>query len=86
MLKGLIESICLTAKNCLTFKQLTPKRGGGTMARPIEPTPVLKGKAAKAFETRIESDLKVPSRLTPTPKLESARTMVKERAKESSKK
>jgi hypothetical protein len=48
------------------------------MALPIEPTPVLRGRDAKKFENKIKEDLKHPVHLKPTPKLEEARTLVKE--------
>lgn len=48
------------------------------MARPIEPTPILRGREAKRFEARVSEDLKKPCRLIPTPRLEQARRIVKE--------
>ena len=47
------------------------------MARPIQPTPILKGKVARNFERKIEQDLLVPAHLKPTPKIEQARKSVK---------
>ena len=41
-----------------------------------KPTPILKGKDAERFETRILHDLKTPCKLIETPKLEQARNMV----------
>jgi len=52
------------------------------MAQPIQPTPILKGRTAKAFEERIKFDLSRPASLKPTPKLEQARAAVKEYALE----
>jgi hypothetical protein len=48
------------------------------MALPIAATPVLTGQDAKAFSATIEQDLKKPSRLVPTPKLEQARKLIKQ--------
>jgi hypothetical protein len=64
----------------LIFRTVTKKTGGGTMARPIEPTPVLRGNEARDFEKRLKQNLEVPSYLQPTPKLEDARRLVKEHA------
>lgn len=50
------------------------------MARPIEPTPILKEGVAKKFEEKIKHDLKIPTSLIATPKLESGRRSVKEYA------
>jgi hypothetical protein len=50
------------------------------MALPIAATPVLTGQDAKAFSATIEKDLKKPSRLVPTPKLEQARKLIKQHA------
>ena len=47
------------------------------MALPIAATPVLKGKDAIDFLHRIESDLKKPSKYTPTPKLGQAKKLIK---------
>ncbi len=50
------------------------------MALPIAETPVLTGQDAKAFSATIEKDLKKPSRLVPTPKLEQARKLIRQHA------
>jgi hypothetical protein len=50
------------------------------MALKIQPTPILQGEEAKNFEERILKDLKRPSRLVDTPKIEKARMLVKEYA------
>jgi len=50
------------------------------MARPIQPTPILRGKEAKKFEIKIEQDLQIPAYLKATPKIEQARKSVKEYA------
>lgn len=50
------------------------------MAMPIAPTPVLKGKEAIDFQKRLDADLKRPSRLRPTPKLQKARKLIKQHA------
>lgn len=47
------------------------------MALPIAATPVLRGRAARKFEKKLQQDLKRPSKLTTTPKLEQARNAVK---------
>jgi hypothetical protein len=47
------------------------------MALPIQPTPILKGRTAKAFEERIKNDLSRPAYLKSTPRLEQARAAVK---------
>lgn len=48
------------------------------MARPITPTPILKGREATKFLDRISKDSKTPSGLTPTPKLEQAQKLIRE--------
>lgn len=50
------------------------------MALPIAATPVLTGQDAEAFSATIEKDLKKPSRLVPTPKLEQARELIRQHA------
>jgi len=50
------------------------------MALPIAATPVLTGQDARSFSVTIEKDLKKPSRLVPTPKLEQARKLIKQHA------
>ena len=50
------------------------------MALPIAATPVLTGQDAETFSATIEKDLKKPSRLVPTPKLEQARKLIKQHA------
>lgn len=47
------------------------------MALPVAETPVLRGRAAREFDKKLREDLKKPSRLTETPKLEAARNAVK---------
>jgi len=51
------------------------------MALAIAATPVLRGRAAKNFEKKLRQDLRRPSKLTATPKLEEARNAVKAYAK-----
>lgn len=51
-----------------------------SMALPVAATPVLKGRSAKKFEERIKADLKKPTRLVDTPKLEKTRMLVREYA------
>jgi len=46
------------------------------MTLKIQPTPILKGEDAERFEIRIFQDLKKPSKLIETPKLEQARELV----------
>ena len=48
------------------------------MAQPIGATPVLKGRDAKRFLTKIHADVKVPVGRTPTPKLEKAIELIRE--------
>lgn len=55
-------------------------QGGVKMALPIAATPVLTGQDARSFSDKIENDLKKPSRLIPTPKLEQARELIKRHA------
>ena len=50
------------------------------MALPIAATPVLTGQDAVVFMRTIEEDIKKPSRLVPTPKLEQARRLIKQHA------
>lgn len=50
------------------------------MALPIAATPVLTGQDAETFSATIARDLKKPSRLVPTPKLEQARKLIKQHA------
>ena len=50
------------------------------MARPVEATPVLKGKEARRFDAKIREDLKKPALLKETPKLEEARKLAKQHA------
>ena len=50
--------------------------GGVCMTLKIQPTPILKGEDAERFEIRIFQDLKKPSKLIETPKLEQARELV----------
>lgn len=58
------------------FTQLIARREVIKMARPIEPTPVLRGREAERFERKIKEDLNKPTKLIPTPKLEKARELV----------
>jgi hypothetical protein len=51
------------------------------MARPITATPKLNSEESKAFLKRMKKDVKVPLRLLPTPKLEEARDLIREHAK-----
>ena len=66
---------------------VTHLRGGETsvMARPIMPTPVLKGKQADKFDQRLKEDLKRPVSLVDTPRLEQARKLVADYAIEAKK-
>lgn len=48
------------------------------MARPITPTPILKGKEATKFLNVIRKDCETPSGPTPTPKLQQAQKLVRE--------
>lgn len=50
------------------------------MALPIQPTPILRGKAARAFEKMINQGLETPAYLKDTPKIEQARKSVKKYA------
>lgn len=50
--------------------------GGKTMAQPIAPTPVLRGKEAIEFISTIHKDAGSPAYLIPTPKLEKARKLI----------
>lgn len=50
------------------------------MARPIAPTPVLKGKAAVEFLTKVYANENKPAELTPTPKLDHAYELAKKYA------
>jgi hypothetical protein len=52
------------------------------MALPIAATPVLTGQDAFVFCRTIEEDLKKPTRLIPTPKLEAARKKIQQYASE----
>ena len=52
------------------------------LALPIVATPILRGREARQFETRLQQDLKKPSKLIATPKLEDARSAVKAYAEE----
>ncbi len=52
----------------------------GAMALQIAETPVLRGLEAKKFARKIERDLKRPTTLKDTPKLEEARKAVREHA------
>lgn len=53
---------------------------GIIMARPVEPTPVLRGKDARRFEKKIKHGLKKPTKLISTPKLDRARELVRQHA------
>ncbi len=50
------------------------------MALPIGVTPILTGKAAAEFLTKMHKDAQRPVGLTPTPKLEEARKLIKKYA------
>ena len=45
------------------------------MALPIEPTPRLNKKASERFLARVEADLKIPTYMKETPRLEEARKL-----------
>ncbi len=47
------------------------------MAKPIEPTPVLKGKQAVQFLVNVYANENKPASLTPTPKLDNAYELAK---------
>ncbi|MBF0232870.1 MAG: hypothetical protein HQK65_07510 [Desulfamplus sp.] len=47
------------------------------MALPIGETPILRGRDAVEFMKRLEADLKRPAYLTPTPKIENARALIR---------
>lgn len=49
------------------------------MPLPIEATPILEGEDAEKFYDRIKEDLKTPTFLVPTPKLEQAKKLIKEK-------
>ena len=51
------------------------------MSRPIEPTPVLRGRAARRFERLVEEGLKSPLGPIPTPRLGEALRLIKEQMK-----
>jgi hypothetical protein len=51
------------------------------MSLEIGSTPILIGKDAEEFEMRVTHDLKIPSKLSETPKLEEARKAVIEYVK-----
>lgn len=48
------------------------------MSRPIEPTPILRGKDIKDFELKIKNGLEKPSYLIQTPKIGNARKLVQD--------
>lgn len=48
------------------------------MAQPIGATPILKGKDAQRFLTKIRANENVPAGRTPTPKLEKALELIRE--------
>lgn len=50
------------------------------MALPISPTPILRGREAKKFDEQIKSDLKKPTTIVDTPKLESAKQLIRDYA------
>jgi hypothetical protein len=49
------------------------------MSLPIEATPILEGEDAEKFFAKIKEDLKTPTSLIPTPKLEQAKKIIKEK-------
>jgi hypothetical protein len=51
------------------------------MALRVAPTPYLTGEDAKKFERKLEEGLKKPAVATPTPKLDSAKKLIKRYAK-----
>ncbi len=51
------------------------------MAKPIGATPVLTGKEAAKFIARVQKEVKTKVGLTPTPKLETARDLIKQYGK-----
>lgn len=55
-------------------------------SRPIEPTPVLRGRAAERFWRMVEQDLKKPLGLIPTPRLGEALRLIRLKMKEKAKK
>jgi len=50
------------------------------MALPITPTPKLNTKESERFLKRVESDLKKPVELAPTPRLEEAEKIIEQYA------
>jgi hypothetical protein len=63
--------------NCSLGKaQPKEKEEDEAMALPIQPTPILRGKAGRRFEKKIKKDLKSPTTLVDTPRLEEARKLV----------
>jgi len=50
------------------------------MALPVKPTPCLKGRDAKKFEKKLFDDLKKPTKLVDTPKLNQAKRKLEEYA------
>lgn len=54
------------------------------MARPIAPTPQLRGKEADTFLARVEADLRKPTGPVPTPNIDKAISMVMQDARSKS--
>lgn len=52
------------------------------MALPIAATPVLEGKAAESFFNTVREDLKTPSYIIPTPKLDQAMALIRKHAEQ----
>jgi hypothetical protein len=50
---------------------------GGQMAIPIGETPSLKGKNAARFLSKVESDLRVPTKFVPTPRLAEVEKLIR---------
>lgn len=55
------------------------------MAQPIGATPILRGKEAARFLTRLHKDAEKPVGLVPTPKLGQARKLVKKHSEHAQK-
>lgn len=84
MFKKLLDTYILICDLFLT--QLTTtlhiqeKERGAKMAMPIAPTPILRGREAKKFDLRIEEDLKTPTSIIATPRLENAKLLLRKNA------
>jgi hypothetical protein len=75
-----IRKIYIIITGYYTTTRTAKTKGGVEMAMPIVPTPVLWGRDAEKFEKKIAEDLKNPTTLKSTPKLEEARVLAREYA------